>query len=245
MQITSLSSAAWLPFSCLAVRHDLLDFHFYYFFLWTSTTLLKLKNKKKFKQILSWLVGSFIFSFIIFVTFREDDKSKNSFFNYLMFSNIMINPTYSQKIAFRLKENGDKSGFIVWLILYKVGGLDGRDQSRSRSRTSMVSRLTFENCRDYPSCRDQLFFLSRLRFLKLRFFNWDLTLSRYLLRSSRYIETIETNRDYWDFLRFIEISWQFWEIFTNRQLWKVTSFHRCLLVKWIKSSNLDRDLWKL
>jgi hypothetical protein len=23
------------------------------------------------------------------------------------------------------------------------------------------------------------------------------------------------------------------------------TFHRCLLVKWIKSSNLDQDLWKL
>ena len=34
------------------------------------------------------------------------------------------------------------------------GGLDSRDQSRSR--TSIVSRLTFENGRDYPSRRDQL-----------------------------------------------------------------------------------------
>ena len=42
----------------------------------------------------------------------------------------------------------------------KLGGLDGRDQSRSRSRsrTSFVSRLTFENRRDYPSRRDWHFF---------------------------------------------------------------------------------------
>jgi hypothetical protein len=66
----------------------------------------------------------------------------------------------------------------------------------------------------------------------------DLSLLRYLSRLSRYIETIKTNWDYRDFSRFIEIYRHFWEIFTNRQLWKVTSFHRCLLVKWIKSSNL-------
>ena len=45
----------------------------------------------------------------------------------------------------------------------KLGGLDGRDQSRSRSRTSFVSRLTFENRRDYPSRRDQLLKVSRSR----------------------------------------------------------------------------------
>ncbi len=44
----------------------------------------------------------------------------------------------------------------------KPGGLDVRDQSRSRSRTSIASRLTFENRRDYPSRRDQLLlFLGR------------------------------------------------------------------------------------
>jgi hypothetical protein len=43
------------------------------------------------------------------------------------------------------------------------GGLDSRDQSRSRSRTSIVSRLTFENGRDYPSRRDQLLKVSRSR----------------------------------------------------------------------------------
>ncbi len=47
---------------------------------------------------------------------------------------------------------------LIFELIIKVGGLDSRDQSRSRSRTSIVSRLTFENRRDYPSCRDQLFF---------------------------------------------------------------------------------------
>ncbi len=42
----------------------------------------------------------------------------------------------------------------------KPGGLDVWDQSRSR--TSIASRLTFENRRDYPSRRDRLlFFLGR------------------------------------------------------------------------------------
>ncbi len=82
--------------------------------------------------------------------------------------------------------------------------------------------------KNVPSCRDQIFFFS------VKIFKIEIFQSRYLSRSSRYIET---NQDCWDFSRFIKISWYFWEIFTNRQLWKVTSFHRCLLVKWIKSSN--------
>ena len=45
-----------------------------------------------------------------------------------------------------------------WLI--KGGGLDSWDQSRSRLRTSFVSRLTFLNCRDFLDGRDRLFFFS-------------------------------------------------------------------------------------
>jgi hypothetical protein len=44
------------------------------------------------------------------------------------------------------------------LLITKHGGLDVRDQSRARSRTSIVLRLTFENGRDYPSRRDRLLF---------------------------------------------------------------------------------------
>ncbi len=40
---------------------------------------------------------------------------------------------------------------------------------------------------------------------------------------------------------FIQISWHFLTDFTYRHLWKVTSFTEKLLVKWIKSSNLDWD----
>ncbi len=48
---------------------------------------------------------------------------------------------------------------LLGLIL-NFGGLDSWDQSRSRSRTSFVSRLTFLNCRDFLDGRDQLFFFS-------------------------------------------------------------------------------------
>jgi len=72
--------------------------------------------------------------------------------------------------------------------LTKPGGLNSRDQSRSRSRTSLVLRPTFLKCQDYPSRRDRLFF-SRSSFSKLRFFNQNLSLSRYLSRSSIQIET--------------------------------------------------------
>ncbi len=40
-----------------------------------------------------------------------------------------------------------------WLFA-KVGGLDSRDQSRSRSRMSFVSRLTFLKCQDFLDGRD-------------------------------------------------------------------------------------------
>ncbi len=40
--------------------------------------------------------------------------------------------------------------------LTNPGGLDSRDQSRSRSRTSLASRLTFLKCRDFLDCRDRL-----------------------------------------------------------------------------------------
>ncbi len=80
-------------------------------------------------------------------------------------------------------------GCLFWF--YNLGGLDSRDQSRSRLRSSFVSRLTFENRREYPSCQDQLFF----------FLGRDLSLSRYLSRSLRQIETVKIYRDCQDLLR--------------------------------------------
>ena len=82
-----------------------------------------------------------------------------------------------------------------------------------------VSTVETNRDRDRPSCRDSLlktvenihhvkinFFFSRSRFLKLRFFGRDLSLSRYLSRSSRQIEIVETNRDFRDLSRIFEIS---------------------------------------
>ncbi len=76
-----------------------------------------------------------------------------------------------------------------------------------------MSRLTFLKCQDYPSRRDQLFFFSLSRFLKSRFFGRDLSLSRYLSRSSRLIETVEIYRDRWDLSRIFKISRHYRDFF--------------------------------
>jgi hypothetical protein len=92
--------------------------------------------------------------------------------------------------------------FLVFLSLInaipKPGGLDSRDQSRSRSRFLDLSRPTFENRWECPSCRDQLFF-PRSRFLKLRLFNWDLVRQDFYRdrqdksRLSRLFKIVETS----------------------------------------------------
>jgi hypothetical protein len=162
------------------------------------------------------------------------------------FFSIWVLKTSSYHCLFRMKEkrsclwimssvnfstfNSRKTDFVEWNI-FKFGGLDSRDQSRSRSRTSFVSRLTFFKCRDYPSRRDQLFF-SRSRFLKLRFFSQDLSSSRYLSRSSRQIGTVEIFEICRDFLKFIEISQHY------------RDFLRYFRIKNLdKLKNLDRELW--
>ncbi len=81
----------------------------------------------------------------------------------------------------------------------KLGGLDVRDQSRSRSRTSIASKLTFENRQDYPSRRDRLLF-----YLGQDFKNQDFSVEIYLCQDiyrdcrdkSRLSRQIETNRDF-------------------------------------------------
>ena len=79
---------------------------------------------------------------------------------------------YSTLIGYRVSMLiGVYSPFLLHII--NPGGLNVRDKSRSRSKTSIVSRLTFENRRDYPSRRDQLFFFLVVRFLKLRLFGRD------------------------------------------------------------------------
>ncbi len=56
-----------------------------------------------------------------------------------------------------------------YCMITEPGGLDVRDQSRSRSRTSIASRLTFENRQDYSSRRDRfLFYLCRDFFVEIK-----------------------------------------------------------------------------
>jgi hypothetical protein len=85
----------------------------------------------------------------------------------------------------------------------KPGGPDSRDQSRSRLRFLDLSRSTFEKCRDYPYCQDNIFF-SQSRFLKLRLLNWDLASSRFLSSLSRLSRLIEIFKICRDFSRFLD-----------------------------------------
>jgi hypothetical protein len=96
---------------------------------------------------------------------------------------------------------------VIKLHFCKHGGLDSRDQSRSRSRMSFVSRLTFENRRECPSCWDQLFFFSvkifkietfQLRLWCIEIFVEIVEICRDALRLSRFVETQS---------RFVEKSW--------------------------------------
>ncbi len=97
----------------------------------------------------------------------------------------------------------------TWGIKIKPGGLDSQDQSRSRSRTSLVSRLTFLKCRDYPSRQDQLFFFS-VEIFKIETFQLRLGCVEI------FIEIVETNQDFQDLsrlLRLIEISQHYRDFF--------------------------------
>jgi hypothetical protein len=48
---------------------------------------------------------------------------------------------------------------LINYIFTMPGGLDSRDQSRLRSRLSLVSRPTFLKCQDFLDGRDRIFFL--------------------------------------------------------------------------------------
>ena len=75
-----------------------------------------------------------------------------------------------------------------------------------------MSRLTFENRRDYPSRRDRLLFYLGRDFLVEIYLRRDIYRDRRDIyrdrrdksRSSRQIEIVETNRDRRDKSRFIE-----------------------------------------
>ncbi len=109
------------------------------------------------------------------------------------------------------------------ILLFTVG-LDSRDQSRSRSRMSFVLRLAFLKCQDFLDGRDWLCF-SWSKFFKLRFFNWDLSLSRYLSRLSRRIEIVEICQDALRLSRFVEMqsrfvekSWHCWGLLSPKMM---------------------------
>ncbi len=83
----------------------------------------------------------------------------------------------------------------------KHGGLDSRDQSRSRSRTSLASRPVFKTCQDFLDGRDQLLF-----YLGQDFLNRDFSIETWLCRDfyrdrrdksrlSRFLRFVETFRD--------------------------------------------------
>ncbi len=115
------------------------------------------------------------------------------------------------------------------LVIVKHGGFDSRNQSRLR--TSFMSRLTFENRWECPSCQDQLFF-SRLRFLKSRLFSQDwrvIFLSRLSRRvkicwdTSRLSRFVESS---WDLSRNLYIVeafwvWKWWKVLTD---WEISTW---------------------
>ncbi len=95
--------------------------------------------------------------------------------------------------------------------IYKHGGLDSRDQSRSRSRTSSVLRLTF----------------SRSRFLKSRFIFVEI-----------FIKIVEKNRDCrdcWDLSRLFKI---YQDISTLSRLFEVLQDQKCLQIEKSQSRNV-------
>jgi hypothetical protein len=107
---------------------------------------------------------------------------------------------------------------------FKPGGLDSRDQTRSRSRMSLVSRPTFENSQDCPLCRDTIFFFL-VEIFKIETFE-----SR-LICVNIFIQIVKINRDFSRLSRFVEIYQHFKDIFL------MDIFHRCLLGKWIKNGS--------
>ncbi len=116
---------------------------------------------------------------------------------------ICENPEGSQKISSKMPFFSQKSNH---------GGLDSRDQSRSR--TSFVSRPVFKTCQDFLDGRDRLLF-----YLGRDFYNRDFLVETWLCRDfrqdcrdksrlSRFLRFVKTFRDlsryrhYRDFLRY-------------------------------------------
>ena len=83
--------------------------------------------------------------------------------DFLPFESFFINKISICKYKLRLYKGKKIKRKKTWIkLLHKQrekinpGGLDSRDQSRSRSRTSLASRLTFLKCRENLDCWDRL-----------------------------------------------------------------------------------------
>jgi hypothetical protein len=116
--------------------------------------------------------------------------------------------------------------FITHRVKNKHGGLDSRDQSRSRLRTSFVLRLTFENRRECPSCQDQFFFCSRPRFFKSRL--------GYVKIFIKTVKIFKICWDFWDLLRLFEI---YWDISTLSRLFEVLHHQKSWQIEKSQSRN--------
>jgi hypothetical protein len=106
----------------------------------------------------------------------------------------------------------------------KPGGLDSRDESRSRLRFLDLSRQTFKTCQDFLDGRDKLFFVLVLIF-KIETFQLRLCLVKIFVKI---VEIVETNQDCQDLSRRIEICqeistfsvWKWWKVLMN---WEIST----------------------
>jgi hypothetical protein len=115
-----------------------------------------------------------------------------------------------------------------YCMFFKHGGLDSRDQSRSRSRTSFMSRLIFENRRECPSCWDQLFFFSveifKIEIFKIETFQSRLGCVKIFIKT---VEIFEICWDFWDLLRLfkvyqnISILSRLFEVLHHQKSWQI------------------------
>ncbi len=84
----------------------------------------------------------------------------------------------------------------MWMVAWdknKPGGLDSGDQSRARSRMSLVSRLTFENRQVVEAC----FYFFMVEIFKIETFQSRLSCFEI------FVETVEIFEICHNFLRFV------------------------------------------
>ncbi len=129
---------------------------------------------------------------------------------------------------------------FILRVFYKPGGLDSRDQSRSRSGFLDLSRPTFKNCRECPSYRDQLFF-SSVKIFKIETFQ------------SR-LGCVEINRDcqdFWDLLILFDIYWEIstlsrlFEVLQDQKSWQIEKSCLRNVIKLTNSPSRSRQTVKI